>query len=164
MSLINTSRALVDAFHRLPGGGAGPVAYRFLHAHGRAMPVAPENATYTRRGPMGDCYRNSLHAALRTGMTYCEGYAVAGRVGIPLEHAWLCDAQGRVVDPTWPDGADYFGVPFNEEFHADFVTETGYHGILCNLYLHPLACKRQNAQAVLDFLAQGVAQLEGMTA
>ncbi len=37
---------------------------------------------------------------------------MAAGVSIPLQHAWLLDANGYVIDPTWePSGSCYLGIP-----------------------------------------------------
>ncbi len=71
-----------------------------------------------RQGPMKQCYHNALTAAFGsygtdTPLTYCEGFAMPMSLGIVVEHAWLLDPQGRVIDPTWDDADDcgYVGVP-----------------------------------------------------
>lgn len=149
------SRALVAQF--CSTGRRAPVSFEFLHKHGREMPISPDNAEFDGRGPMGHCYSNSSRTAFLDGLAYCEGYAVPSGIGIPLEHAWVCDARGRVIDPTWPDGSDYFGVAFTEDFHAQVTAETGYHGLLCNLYR---LRTYQGTNELLALLAGGIAQPE----
>lgn len=153
----NLSRAYVAQFCSL--GHRAPVAYEFLHKHGQCMAVSPDNAAFEGRGPMGGCYRNSSRTAFIEGLVYCEGFAVPAGLGIPLEHAWVCDLQGRVIDPTWPDGSDYFGVPFTEDFHSEITAETGYHGILCNLYR---LRTYHGSRELLAYLSGGVAQPDYM--
>ena len=70
-----------------------------------------------------ECFSNSLKiAALQYGtedLTYVEGYAASGNVGIPVHHAWLVDKDGHVIDPTWQGerrGAVYVGIPFTADF------------------------------------------------
>jgi hypothetical protein len=33
-----------------------------------------------------------------------------------VAHAWCIDPEGFVVDTTWDEGMDYFGVPFRIEY------------------------------------------------
>ena len=40
---------------------------------------------------------------------YCEGYAISKVLGIPMEHAWNVK-KGKIIDLTWDDGMEYFGV------------------------------------------------------
>ena len=55
---------------------------------------------------IGECYSNCQEVASDDPhrWSYYEGCAVlmlSGGSGIPVEHAWLVDSDGRVVDPTW---------------------------------------------------------------
>ncbi|ONF73960.1 hypothetical protein [Amycolatopsis keratiniphila] len=63
-------------------------------------------------GEMGRCYLNAtLYATDHPAVFYAEGLAVrAGCLGISDEHAW-CAAGAAALDPTWPDGQVYLGVP-----------------------------------------------------
>src|ERR1035438_7217539 len=48
---------------------------------------------------------------------YVEGYAINPWVARhPVAHAWCVDPEGFVVDTTWDEGVDYFGVPFRMEY------------------------------------------------
>ena len=59
------------------------------------------------------CYANCQRLVLKNrSLTYVEGYAMAQDVSIPLQHSWLLDANGYVIDPTWqPFGCCYLGIP-----------------------------------------------------
>jgi hypothetical protein len=60
------------------------------------------------------CFGNSIATAIRYGLPYVEGYAVGPKVAIGVSHAWNLDAEGRVVDTTWPEpGQAYLGVRFS---------------------------------------------------
>ena len=62
----------------------------------------------------------------RERLTYVEGFGGDPATGfVPIHHAWLVDAAGRVVDPTWPDSdlCSYFGVPFNSDFVLRFLSD-----------------------------------------
>lgn len=65
----------------------------------------------------------------RDDVNYAEGYAV-DRVGLPLpiQHAWVVDKDGRVIDPTWSDSSDnlYFGVVFRKDFVSQMITMASY--------------------------------------
>ena len=65
------------------------------------------------------CYGNCQGIALyRKDLTYYDGYCMSV---IPLEHAWLVNEDGEIVDPTLgipfrgkdmlPEKADYIGLP-----------------------------------------------------
>lgn len=66
------------------------------------------------------CYYNAARLALRRNdWTYVEGTATHASFGyMAIEHAWIVDATGRVIDPTWKyDPARlYVGVPFLESW------------------------------------------------
>jgi hypothetical protein len=71
------------------------------------------------------------------GLVYVEGYACSGSLGFPFptHHAWLVDAEGRVIDPTWedPETSTYFGVPFRTEYVARTIREAG---VSCSMLDH----------------------------
>lgn len=101
---------------------------RFLLRNGRRWGVGPD--TYDGpRGRRGQCYKNAALMALeRRELTYVEGLATV--VGVPLSHAWLVDGEGQVIDPTWGDGAGYFGVAFSTEYLLRCITKNGRYGLL----------------------------------
>jgi len=77
---------------------------------------------WAQRGAPKWCYDNTFRLVQRDrgrhGLVYCEGYAIlAGPdwVGIPVQHAWAVDADGRVVDVTWPhpELSAYYGIAFD---------------------------------------------------
>jgi hypothetical protein len=104
------------------GGDASAHPYAsqadFILKHGRAFEwrALPRGV---RMGVPRQCFRNAVRLALRRpGLySYVEGYAVNTLVaGYPVAHAWCIDQEGFVVDSTWDEGADYFGVPFQVEY------------------------------------------------
>jgi len=70
-----------------------------------------------------ECYANCQRIVVNpgSGFYYCEGFATC-TAGLPLSHAWLVDACGKIVDPTWLGskyklcGDDYFGIVIPEKF------------------------------------------------
>jgi hypothetical protein len=109
----------------------------FILKHGRVMNViSPLHAT-VERGALGDCYMNAGQLAWGTNVQYVEGYAVPASVAFPMMHAWLLDPEGRVIDPTWEDGAAYFGVVIPNEAYSQCLMRTGYWGVFDNLWLAP---------------------------
>lgn len=125
----NNSQAYV--FH-VAGLTTPPLAFQVLHAKGQVFYPGPEPEHY---GPMGDCYHNAWHYALEHDLHYVEGYAIAGQIAIPIEHAWCVDDQGRVHDNTWRDGHSYFGMAFKSESLDELQGQIGYHCVLGNLWL-----------------------------
>jgi hypothetical protein len=109
-----------------------PIPFEVLAMAGRCFAeIAP---TQPERGPKKQCFANAAQLARSTsGLHYVEGYAVAGRLMLPLAHAWCVDDEGRVYDPTWPDGRDYYGVVFDRDRVEDLRQMTGSHDVLTNL-------------------------------
>jgi hypothetical protein len=96
---------------------------------------APEHTTI-RRGEMGECYANAGRMAFdNPRLRYVEGYAVPATVPLPMMHAWLIDADDRIIDPTWPDGTAYFGVPIPRATYSELLMRLGYWGVLDNLWI-----------------------------
>jgi hypothetical protein len=90
----------------------------FILKHGRAFEwrALPHGV---RMGVPRQRFRNAVRLALRKprSYTYVEGYAINTWVsGHPVAHAWCVDPEHFVVDTTWEEGADYFGVPFRAEY------------------------------------------------
>lgn len=71
------------------------------------------------------CYPNTqVLTILSNGKyKYCEGYGVL-KSGIPLEHAWNL-LEGDVVDISWNDGIEYFGIEMPYEFVERKYFENG---------------------------------------
>ncbi len=103
-----------------------------LLSHGRTFKPAPLPKGFRRMKPK-HCFNNSLHHALDGKLIYCEGYAL--RPGLfPLQHGWLCDDAGNVIDVTWdsPEECTYFGIPFLLDHVADVAMRTDVAGVLAN--------------------------------
>lgn len=83
-----------------------------------------------RRGEMKQCYRNAVMLlAEKSSYLYVEGYAMGI---IPALHAWCIDKKGNVIDPTWPDGKEYFGVIFKRSFTLQKILKEGKTGFIDN--------------------------------
>lgn len=120
-----TNEALVLKYGQAFSGLAGPL---------------PEGM---QRGPMGRCFDNCAIRSLRSGLTYCEGFAVPADVPImPIYHAWLVDQDGTIYDPTWMGGIDYYGIKFDTAFVTAFMLETEYCGLLGNRWRLPGAVEK----------------------
>jgi hypothetical protein len=99
-----------------------PEAYHYrnrealLLQHGRFFKTIRPQPETVPPGDLGDCFTNTFWQVMRDSgaWRYAEGYAIKDRrTLVPMPHAWVLDAQGRVVDPTWtPPGVAYFGVVF----------------------------------------------------
>jgi hypothetical protein len=94
------------------------------------------------------CFENAtrvlLEARWRKGLDlyYVEGYAV-GASGFPVHHAWVVDADGRVIDRTWTQndvaGGSYFGIPFDGGWYTAHLVATHCYGVFGGDYK---ACAR----------------------
>ena len=78
------------------------------------------------------CYINATHLALDyPEYTYIEGYAVSHLIDMAVEHAWVVDTDGNVIDSTWENkGVAYFGVEIPDQALREALLETGVYGIL----------------------------------
>lgn len=102
---------------------------RFVLKHGRDFEFATHGYAF---GRMKECFANAFNLMISNSETliYCEGYATSV---IPTLHGWCATKDGmRVVDNTWDDGRDYFGVPFKEEFVIQTIVSRKHYGVIDN--------------------------------
>lgn len=88
-----------------------------------------------RSGRPRECFRNAASLALCKPdlYTYVEGYAINRSVAVrPVAHAWCIDPADFVVDTTWEEGADYFGVPFRHEYLRRVLDARRDYGLINN--------------------------------
>lgn len=86
-----------------------------------------------RIGQKKDCFKNAFNLANdNPGYTYVEGYASSKTVCMPLEHAWVVDLDGNVIDNTWEDGDEYFGVPFKTDYVRRTILDKKTYGVIEN--------------------------------
>ena len=99
-----------------------PPLWTLCAEQGEAFKPAPRPRWCVKKEDKA-CYSNAAATALygtvvtATGTLdkyYCEGYAISDVAPIPIEHAWVCLADGTVVDPTWknPEKCHYYGFAF----------------------------------------------------
>jgi len=63
------------------------------------------------------CYYNAQMLALdNKGLKYYEGWAISKPIGFPMDHGFNV-AGGRIIDVSWSDGIEYFGI----EIPLDFI-------------------------------------------
>lgn len=110
--------------------------YDLVLTHGtvRMAPVRSDDILGVM--PARQCYRNAYDAIVEYGdYTYVEGYAQTQFLAV--QHAWLEDRDGNIVDPTWanldlPAGfrATYAGIKFTSDFVMARVLANGWHSML----------------------------------
>lgn len=83
---------------------------------GREMSFAPLPQNVEPGLPKG-CYYNCLQLLDKhPELIYCEGYALAEGLVLPVPHAWLINLSGEVIDPTWNTDSAYIGIPFDTDW------------------------------------------------
>lgn len=119
-------------------------AYRFVAKHGRAFGPKQPLPEGVRRGPLKYCYSSAWNLTrVRKELIYVEGFARAilgvGKNGYADDyidaHAWVVNARGEVIDPTWPHGIEYFGIPFKREYADKMMPHLkvqGCHSLILN--------------------------------
>ena len=132
MTKRDTLRDYITKLYDLMGAEQCPIEYRILREFGTYM----NSQTHSVNGTMtlGECYSNAYKMLEDPVYRYCEGYATSTSLGIPLAHAWVVDKDNNVVDPTWKDGDQYFGVAFDSMFLYKTLIKTKHHGVFGNLY------------------------------
>lgn len=102
---------------------------------GRSWELGREESIPSR-GERKLCFMNAFQLAQRyADLTYVEGFAQSVW---PMLHAWVIDANGHVIDPTWdyqPE-REYFGIAFDIDWVTAHIVETGVYGILGGDFRH----------------------------
>jgi hypothetical protein len=116
----------------------------FMLQYGRSYEMSARTFLGPRDQPQA-CYGNATHhAVFDDRLTYVEGSVAV--YGVPIEHAWLIDADGFVIDPTLTGNRDgrvkeYFGVPFKTEYVRRAVILNKHYGLLDYFYAGKTAPK-----------------------
>lgn len=123
-----------------------------LRDYGRVFEPAKADPGWLIRGPIKSCYENSTaYAVVRTDIYYAEGYAIDPSLPIPIEHAWLVNHAGEVIDPTWYCVGDrvYFGIAFQSVSLRQILAANGSEaGILTNWHRFRSPDRRHSAIAL----------------
>ena len=116
----------------------------FLLEYGRPYTISAHTYLGPRDEPK-ECLANAIHRAIHDErLTYVEGKVFV--FGVPIDHAWLADAEGFVIDPTISDNNDeriggYFGVPFLTEYVKKACMLNNNYGVLDYFYAGKTAPK-----------------------
>jgi hypothetical protein len=100
----------------------------FLDQHGVEFNTIAATRGHKRRA--SECYANSANLMLtRSDLRYVEGIAI-GKDGFGIEHAWVIDAAGEVIDVTLDEPANYsyFGVAMDSTFVSKWLVRSGDFG------------------------------------
>ena len=92
-----------------------------------------QNGKKLKRGRMKECFKNAYHLADDSALIYVEGYATSLGLGVPFLHAWCVDTEGKVYDPTWKNGGEYFGVPFDLKYVRKTIFRREKFGVIDNV-------------------------------
>lgn len=106
----------------------------FVLANGSEFGISGEKI---KRGKKKACFCNAYHLADNGGkFTYVEGYASTKGLPFPVLHAWCLTEDGKVVDPTWKDGEEYFGVSFDLNYVRKIILRRKKFGVIDNYEMH----------------------------
>jgi hypothetical protein len=124
---MNTVEQYLEDSVRLNPDPRCYTAHNFVYFHGAEFKPCADHRRYFRSyGGAGLCFRNTLKLVRKfpSDLTYAEGFAASlfeGQIRPHFGlHAWAVTREGEAVDPTWPDGTEYFGIPFD----LDYVIKT----------------------------------------
>jgi hypothetical protein len=110
-----------------------------LSRYGQRFLPRREKPEWLQIGPSRACFGNATpYALVRDDVLYAEGYAIEPEPPIPVQHAWLVNAAGEVIDPTWDGIKDrvYFGIAFKRSFVDETLARNQNEpGILVNMHL-----------------------------
>jgi hypothetical protein len=109
-----------------------------LLRYGKTFEPSDTNPTWFTRRPAKQCFDNVTQVLISrttdgdTSVRYAEGYAMDAELPIPMQHAWLVDADNKVIDPTWRKAANnlYYGIVFETEFVLNLLQIKQSAGIL----------------------------------
>ncbi len=102
--------------------------YDFILQEGMECVAQPRPSDIAQM-EMKQCFMNAYNLSLSHGLIYVEGYALSI---IPTLHAWCVDEDRKVIDPTWTDGVEYFGIPLDLGYINKVLLSRRKFGIIDN--------------------------------
>jgi hypothetical protein len=117
----------LEMIDRATNGNSVPSA---ILKHGkRYEPPAVPRPKGIKKGKAHRCYETSYYLCVNKGFRYVEGYATVHN--IPMEHAWVLDKHGNVIETTWETpGEEYYGIEIDIQTIHKIYLETKFHGVL----------------------------------
>jgi hypothetical protein len=116
-----------------------PLFKDWLLQQGEECGPAIKRPKGVRMGTIKQCYENSLQAITyrtvdRDEWFYTEGVVARPDLPILIDHAWLTNRKGEVLDLTLRDQKDasYYGVPFKPDAAVGATMRHGYYGLFSN--------------------------------
>lgn len=113
--------------------------YDLVQQHGtlRRQAIIVPDDPYFETLELGQCYYNAFQASADYGLQYVEGYAMTQTSPFLVPHAWVEEADGTIIDPTWAhldlpieSQCIYYGVKFAGDFVLERAEATGYCAVL----------------------------------
>jgi hypothetical protein len=100
-------------------------------------------------------HSNTLHCHAESGWgDRANAYAVNRWVAMhAVAHAWCVGSDNLVVDRTWDEGTEYFGVPFRHDYLSRVLKARRDYGLIDNSEMDfPLVTGAQPVdQAVINW-------------
>lgn len=105
----------------------------FVLKKGKIFKVSSE-IIKVKKGKPRECFKNAFHLADSVkGYTYVEGFATTKLIpSFTVLHAWCINEKQEIIDPTWDDGNEYMGIPFNMKYIRNIMLSRKKYGLIDN--------------------------------
>lgn len=120
--------------------GRGPIFHEWLLENGELCGQRVKRKGLTLMAKK-QCFSNSMQTIMRrqvdwTEWFYTEGVVASEDLPILIDHAWLTNRDGEVLDRTLRKGLNgesrvhsYYGIPFKPGFAIDMTIKRGFFGL-----------------------------------